>query len=118
MDSNLEFDYTDTVKLFNLSREGMKLSYRYFKVRMQLGVSRMNLARLLAQAYKNGTINLKMAREKAELYLTTIEPTALGHYETIVKGEEECEGLAELIKSIKSHCKLAESLLQTQVQKG
>jgi len=103
-------DYSDSKELFNFAKENVGLAEEYRRSRSRYGSAKRFLNIKLAEGYKNGTIDTKMAQEKAIMLLTQDDYKCTIAYEAVVKEEEAYKGMEQVIKAREHVVSLAQSL--------
>ena len=110
-------DYSSEDKLTQHADNNIRISKEYLKSRHDLGVATFRLHQGLAEKWKDGTIEDKMALEKALIKLS-MDDNYSHLYEDYIKLKENCRGMEEVLKAIHSRISLGQSLIKNRIQEG
>lgn len=114
----MDYDYTEVTELQRLVTENIKWAGEYKQCRESYADARVKLDLAIANGYSNGTIDNKMAIEKAYLFLSAQNNEFKQAYIDMIKMEQMYKGWDKVIQTIQNKVSLGQTLAKANEKLG
>lgn len=111
-------DYNDEQVLRQFSFDTIQLANQYQEARIAFGEAKFQLKRQLIDGYRDKTIPLTIAEDKAFLRLVSLQPELEDVFEDYIKKEQIYKGIEKVLDARKQHTSQEQSFIKNRIQEN